>query len=98
MSRELFYPVFNTFFQALPHTFRDKAAEKGTAIETRVASEAGGTWSSIKNTDRWKLELGATSTPVAVVCIPIEFSWILFTKSIRPHEIMNKVKTKGDKH
>ncbi|MFC6999506.1 maleylpyruvate isomerase N-terminal domain-containing protein [Rufibacter roseus] len=98
MSRELFYPVMNTFFQALPHKFRDIAAEKGTVIEAQITSEAGGIWSLIKDTDGWKLESGPKLTPVAVVCIPIEISWILFTKSVRPHEIIDKVEIKGDEY
>ncbi len=98
MSREFFYPAMNTFFQALPHTFRDIAAEKGTVIEARVTSEAGGTWYLIKNAEGWKLELGAKSNPLAIVSIPIEISWILFSKSIRPHEIIDKVEIKGDEY
>lgn len=98
MSREFFYPVMNTFFQALPHTFRDVAAEKGTVIEAQVTSEAGGTWYLIKNSDGWKLESGASSPPLAFVSIPIEISWVLFSKSIRPHEIIDKVEIKGDEY
>ncbi|MEM6735168.1 MAG: hypothetical protein AAF620_03760 [Bacteroidota bacterium] len=44
LTNEFFYPVINTFFQALPHTLRDVDAEQGTVVETKITSEAGGTW------------------------------------------------------
>ncbi len=96
MSREFFYPVMNTFFQALPHTFRAVEAEKGTVIQARITSKAGGTWYLRKSAEGWKLESEATSTPVAAVAIPIELSWVLFSKSIRPHEIMDRIAIEGD--
>jgi len=87
MTREFFYPVMNTFFQGLPHTFRDIAADKGTVIEAQVTSEPGGRWYLIKTQDGWNLASKAKSPPVAVVRIPVEISWILFSRSIRPDEI-----------
>jgi len=96
MSREFFYPVINTFFRALPHTFGDVEAEEGTVIEAQVTSEAGGTWYLIKTADGWKLELESTSTPAAFVSIPIDISWKLFSKSVRPHDIMDSVHLKGN--
>ncbi len=97
MSREFFYPVINTFFQALPNTFKDVEAEEGTTIETKITSEAGGTWYLIRSAEGWKLESNAQSTPLASVNIPIELSWVLFSKSIRPHEIMDRIEIEGDK-
>ena len=96
MSREFFYPVIDTFFQALPHTFKDVPAEKGTVIEARITSQAGGTWYLVKGIDQWKLESGAETTPIASVTIPIELSWVLFSKSVRPSEIMDQVIIEGD--
>ncbi|MCE7057270.1 maleylpyruvate isomerase N-terminal domain-containing protein [Algoriphagus sp. AGSA1] len=98
MSREFFYPVMSTFFQALPHTFRNTVAEKDTVIEARITSEAGGSWYLIKTADGWTLELEASSSPSAIVTIPIKISWILFSKSVRPHEIIDEVEIKGDEH
>ena len=51
----------------------------------------------IKEQNKWKLIDKAISTPVAYVSIPIVFSWVLFSKSIRPHEIMDQVVFDGDK-
>lgn len=96
MTRKFFHPVIHTFFQALPHTFRDITAEEGTVIEAQVTSEAGGTWHLIRRADFWELASGIKSRPSAVVRIPIEISWVLFSKSVRPHEIMDKIAIEGD--
>ena len=92
MSREFFYPVIDTFFQALPHK-----ADEGTVIETHITSEAGGTWYLVRESDNWKLSTSPKSEPTSFVSIPIELSWVLFSKSIRPNEIMDKIDIKGDK-
>ena len=97
MSREFFYPVIDTFFQALPHTFKEVQAEEGTLVEAKIESEAGGSWYLLRIDGDWKLDSSPQSTPLASVTIPIELSWILFSKSIRPHEIIDKVKIKGNK-
>ncbi len=97
MSRAFFYPVMNTFFQALPYTFKDVAAAVGTLIEINISSASGGTWFLIKEVDRWQLIDKATSNPAAYVSIPIELSWVLFSKSIRPKQIIHQIDIKGDK-
>lgn len=96
LTKEFFYPVINTFFQALPHTFKDMDANKGTVVEARVTSESGGSWFVIKEADVWKLGTDFQSKPSASVTIPVDLSWILFSKSIRPDEIVSQVKIEGD--
>ena len=96
MTREFFYPAMNTFFQALPHTFRDVKADEGTTIEVHITSEVGGTWFLTKEVNNWKLVLETTKKRSASVNIPIELSWVLFSKSIRPHEIEDKIEIMGD--
>ncbi len=96
MTQELYYPVLNTFFQALPYTFKDVNAPEGTVIRTTITSEAGGDWYLMKKVDRWDLETQPSSEPVASVTIPIELSWVLFTKSVRPKEIIDQVEIDGD--
>jgi hypothetical protein len=97
MTKEFFNPVINTFFQALPHTFSDVEAEEGTVVETKITSAAGGTWFLAKFQNLWELRSTCESEPSASVTIPIELSWILFSKSIRPAEILSQIKIKGDK-
>ncbi|MEL6970453.1 MAG: maleylpyruvate isomerase N-terminal domain-containing protein [Bacteroidota bacterium] len=98
MSRAFFYPVMDTFFQALPHTFKKIFAEQGTVIKTKITSEAGGTWYLIKDADQWRLASATKTTPTASVTIPQALAWVLFSKSIRPAEIMDQVIMEGDQH
>ncbi len=96
MSRDFFYPVMHTFFQALPHTFREIEATEGTIIEVHITSEAGGSWYLVRDAEKWNLDVEKKSSASAYVRIPIEISWVLFSKSIRPSEIMDQVVIKGD--
>jgi len=97
MTKEFFHPLINTFFQALPHTFKDVSAEEGTTIQVTIESELGGTWFMIRNATDWELVNTIASNPTASVTIPAEISWVLFSKSIRPYEIMDKVTITGDR-
>lgn len=96
MTKQFFYPVIDTFLQALPHTFRNVDAKEGTVVETKITSEAGGTWYLIKTLNAWELTKTCLTEPLASATIPIELSWVLFSKSIRPNEIINQVKIEGD--
>ena len=97
LTKELFYPFIDTFFQALPYTFRDVESELGTVIKTQVTSDAGGTWFLTKSSDSWELSSTPNSEPSASVTIPVELSWVLFSKSVRPNEIEGEIKIEGDK-
>ncbi len=96
MSKEFFRPVMETFFQALPHTFKGVEAEEGTIVEAKITSEAGGSWFLVKTAEGWKLQTERESMPTAYVEIPIDLSWVLFSKSIRPHEVMDQIQMHGD--
>ena len=97
ITKEFFYPVMNTFFQALPYTFRDTEAETGTVIKSSIMSQAGGTWFLTKAPDAWLLTSHPKQEPAASVEIPIEISWKLFSKSLRPDDVTKQITIKGDK-
>ncbi|MEL7425929.1 MAG: maleylpyruvate isomerase N-terminal domain-containing protein [Bacteroidota bacterium] len=96
MSKEFFYPVIDTFFLALPHTFKDVPAAEGTIIQANITSEAGGSWYLVRGLDHWTLKSNVKTPPAAVVTIPIALSWVLFSKSVRPSEVMDQVIIEGD--
>lgn len=95
MTKTFFYPVMDTFFRALPHTFKDVDAKPGTLIEVQITSDIGGKWYLQKFDKDWQLVEKTDKTCDAFVEIPFEVSWVLFSKSLRPHEIMDKVKIEG---
>ncbi|MEO0876680.1 MAG: hypothetical protein AAFY48_18945, partial [Bacteroidota bacterium] len=81
---------------ALPHTFKDVPAAEGTIIQANITSEAGGSWYLVRGLDHWTLKSNVKTPPAAVVTIPIALSWVLFSKSVRPSEVMDQVIIEGD--
>lgn len=97
MTADFFFPFIDTFFRALPHTFKDVAAAEGTVIKIVIPGEAGGSWYLHKQKDNWQLVTGANETEiVATISIPAVISWKLFSKSIRPDAIIDEVTLTGD--
>ncbi len=96
MNREFFHPVISTFLQALPNTFRKVRAKEGTQVSTHITGEAGGTWHLTKGTQGWNLGSATKSIPDAFISIPAEYSWVLFSKSIRPDDIRDKITVQGN--
>jgi len=98
MTREYFYPAISTFFRGLPNTFKLTAAPTGTVVHASIPGENGGDWYLFKGPDDWELTEKPYNSVNAKVEIPAEISWKLFTKSIRPEQIIEQVKIKGDKN
>lgn len=83
MTRELFYPLIDTFMYALPHTYRNTRADEGTIIKFTVSTEAGGDWYLKQVADKWELAKDiAEKQPQAVVTLLPDTAWKLFTKAI----------------
>lgn len=91
-----FKPVIDTFMLALPHTFREMSADEETVVKVSVTTEAGGTWWLKKTLQKWKL-VDETENSDATVTIPLDVSWKLFTKSLRPNQIMDQINIQGAK-
>lgn len=96
MTKEYFYPVMDTFFKALPHTFRNVDAKSGTTIKVTITSESGGSWYLSKTPESWVLISPSEISITTTVEIPMDISWKLFSKSLRPDEITDKVKVNGN--
>lgn len=97
MTKELFYPCIDTFFRALPYTFKNIDAPIGTVIKITINTNIGGDWYLQKLEDKWTLLKDMVLNDLAAtVSIPPEISWKLFSKSIRPDEIRDKVIMLGD--
>ena len=96
MTRDFFFPVMNTFFRALPHTFRNVEAEEGSLVQVTITSAVGGDWFLQKTHTSWRLIPHSVVSPSTVVIIPFQLSWILFSKSLRPEDVQNEVRIVGD--
>lgn len=89
-------PVLATFAHALPQTFRGVDAPEGTSISLAVTGEAGGTWSVVREQDRWQLYQGKPDHTQAEVELPEDTAWRLFTKGIPQETARQEAMLSGD--
>lgn len=96
MTRELYLPFIHTFIRALPYTFRDVDAKSSTLVCLEVTSELGGLWSITKVDGGWEFcEPDMEESDVSVQMDP-DTAWKLFSKSLSPEDVRNKVRILGD--
>jgi len=96
MMREYFYPFINIFMLALPYTFRNTHAENGTTLKVSISGNIGGDWLLTRSENSWELISGTKNKFASEVTIDPDISWKLFSKSVRPEEIKNKIIINGN--
>lgn len=96
-TRELYYPVLDTFMRALPHTYRNVDADENALLCIEITGEAGGEWFLLRRNDKWILQKSASQKPDAQASIPQEIAWRLFTKGIDKETARNQITFSGDK-
>lgn len=93
---EFLAPVLAAFVRALPVTFQAVNAPEGTTVTLNITGPAGGTWSVRREADQWQLYQGTAEAPQAVVELPEDVAWRLFTKGITPAQAREKGALTGD--
>lgn len=96
MTKELFFPLIDTFMCALPHTFRNVDVPTGTSVEVVVTSEIGGAWHVNKTDEGWVLRKTTRLQPNARITIDPDVAWKLFSKGIKPEAAMQNIRMEGD--
>jgi len=96
-TRELYYPVLDTFIRALPHGYRNLQSENGATMRLVVDGDAGGEWFLVKTGGEWQLSLEAEHKPDAEVRIPQEVAWRVFTKGIDRATASSQSAISGDR-
>lgn len=96
MSREFFYPLIDTFMQALPHTYRSVQAEPATVVKVTVTTESGGEWFLERQAESWSLSKTQSKNIHAEVTLYPDTAWKLFTKGMSPAEAEQKIKFSGN--
>ena len=91
-----FHPVLDTFVRALPHTYREMAVAGMTVLKFVVTGEAGNTWYSVGEVNRWSLANGVELQPATVVTMDQETCWRLFTKGVSRDQARAKTVIAGD--
>ncbi|MDB5112023.1 MAG: hypothetical protein JWR67_3137 [Mucilaginibacter sp.] len=96
MTRELFFPCIDTFMCGLPHTYRNTTASVGTVIQIIINTEIGGNWFLAYNGNNWDLTKDPQPNPTALISIPPDIAWKLFSKGITAAEAKQHVSFAGD--
>ncbi|MGH2622529.1 MAG: maleylpyruvate isomerase N-terminal domain-containing protein [Sphingobacterium sp.] len=95
MSHALFYPFIDIFMLALPHTFESIQADNGTTVKMTIKSEIGGSWLLIRTDNKWVLSKSEIQFPTTEIIIDPDLSWKLFSKSLRPEQIIDQIEVIG---
>lgn len=96
-DRRFFFPVLDAFARALPHTLRDTPANAGTRIRLAISGEAGGTWTALREIDRWALDANGTARAAATVQMDQDLAWRLFTKGVDQETVRRRSVIEGDR-
>ena len=97
MTRELYYPVLDTFMRALPFAYRERAAEQGTLLRFNVSGDCGGSWYLYRDGDRWVQVDSPQGRQASETTIPQDIAWRVFTKGIDRDSASAQVSINGDR-
>ena len=96
MTRELYHPVLDCFFRAVPFTYGSVSAKPGTLVQINVSGECGGSWFLYRDEQSWELVEEARGEKVSEATIPQEIAWRIFTKGIDRESALSQTKITGD--
>src|SRR5437868_8508556 len=95
-SRELYFPVLDTFMRGMPHAFCSVEAREGTVVEIQITGEAGGSWFVERASSSWRV---ADQMPSADATLKMdqELAWRVFTKAVDATAAAKEVAISGDR-
>jgi uncharacterized protein (TIGR03083 family) len=96
LTAEFFIPLMDTFLMALPFTYRNTPAAENTCIQINITGEVTGNWILQKLNNTWQIVKGTLAVSDAQVSIPADIAWRLFSKSLRPHQVMEQISLSGN--
>jgi hypothetical protein len=96
MIKEFFHPFISTFMLGLPYTYRNVTATEGTIIQITISTDIGDTWFLVRSNNQWQLTMNYIAPTDAQLLIEPGIAWKLFSKSIRPEQVKDKVIMSGD--
>jgi hypothetical protein len=85
-----YLPFLETLMRGLPYQYRNQNAETGSSIRISIPQLPTANWFLLKEDAHWKLYKEMNTIAAAIVEIQAAFAWQLFTKAIRPEELLNK--------
>jgi hypothetical protein len=94
-SRELMFPVIDTFMRGLPYAYRD--VKKDGTVKVVVTGESGGTWYLAKSEGKWQLVDSLQDGASAEVKLSDDIAWKLFSDTIKKEEAEGHIEIAGDR-
>jgi Mycothiol maleylpyruvate isomerase N-terminal domain len=68
-------PLLDISVRALPHAYRDVAAERGAALTLRVEGLTSGAWTLTREDGGWQISVGAAKESRATVRVAADAAW-----------------------
>lgn len=96
MTNTFFHPFISTFMLALPYTYRNVTATEGTIVQITVTTTIGDTWFLLCINNQWQLTKDCNQAADAQLFIEPDIAWKLFSKSIGPAQVKDKVTMCGN--
>lgn len=99
MTNEYYLPFLEVCMYALPHTLRNTKAKKGSILKMEIIGEVSGKWYVKYDGRKWNrfkptVEIQSTTE----IFIDHYASWKLFSKSLRPIDLTDKIEIKGNQN
>jgi uncharacterized protein (TIGR03083 family) len=94
MNRDLYFPVLETFMQALPYTFSTTPAPAGTRVKINIEGEAGGIWIIQMQDAKWQFTTGGSDADTHIT-MHQNNAWKLLTKGLSKDEAKDLVQFSG---
>jgi len=92
----LFAPVLETFARGLPFAFRSHAAKDGSSVSIAVTGPVTLHWTLRRADGKWSLWSGTDPNAQALISIPADVAWRVWTTGIKPDEAREKMDVRGD--
>lgn len=95
-ERRLYYPLLDTFMQALPYHYRKIEKKDGYILCVHITGDSGGKWYLVRQESSWKLMYDLRENPDATVSIENEAAWKIFTKWFNTSAAQRHAAISGD--
>ena len=94
-SRELMFPVIDTFLRGLPYAYKD--IKKDGIVKVVLTGESGGTWYLVKSEEKWQLVDSLQDEASAEVKLSDDIAWKLFSDTVKKEEVEGHIEISGDR-
>lgn len=98
ITSEYFIPFIDVCMYAMPHTLKNIKPLNGSSLKVKITGDVQAMWLFEYNGGKWqKIDSNFEYNVVSTVSIDAHDAWKLFSKSLRPHELLDKIDIIGNK-